>query len=111
MSSTATPAGADAAEPAMGVSGRLARAFQAQRADAAAGAGGAAARPVRGAGDAARGRAADQRHDGQRADPVPRRQRRPTCRTWSRGPAEQVLSADRTASSTPIRSRAPAWRC
>ncbi len=72
---------------------------------AAAGAGRAAARRVRRARDAARGRAADQRHDGQRADPVSRARRRATSsRWWPRPPSrcssqiagiEHVMSVSR----------------
>ncbi len=46
---------------------------------------------VRGAGDAARGRAADQRHHGERADPVPGRVGE-DVESLVTAPAEQVLS-------------------
>ncbi|MCK7502325.1 MAG: hypothetical protein MZW92_80000 [Comamonadaceae bacterium] len=75
--------------------------------DAADRAGGVPARPVRRAGHAARGGAADQRHHGQRVHAVSRRLGARTWRTWWRTPGRAGAVADRQASSTSIRCRGP----
>jgi multidrug efflux pump subunit AcrA (membrane-fusion protein) len=98
----------DPAQPRWASPGRIASLLPVGADHAAAGAGGAAAGHLRRAGHAARGGAADQRHHGQRADPVPRRLVRDVEQMVAR-PAEQVLSQIAGIEHVMSVSR-PAWR-
>ena len=90
----------------MGISGRIARFFLESRLTPLIALCCAAARRVRDRGDAARGGAADQRHDGERARAVSRARRRGTSRRWSRSPPSRCSRRSR-ASSTSTRCRSP----